>query len=159
MFFKFKNHVKSLTLFSFIILIGCQLQEPTKKHGILFLENRSAQLKLNKDNKNDVLKLIGNPHTKSVSATDDWIYIERVLTKGSYYKLGKTVVKANNVLVLTFDKYGILNEKSFLTKDDLNDLKFTKEVTGNSLSKKSFVTSFLASIKTKMYGNKKKKKF
>ena len=154
-----KFHIKFLNIVFFFILIGCQLQEPTKKHGILFLENRSAQLKLNKDNKNDVLKLIGNPHTKSVSATDDWIYIERVLTKGSYYKLGKTVVKANNVLVLTFDKYGILNEKSFLTKDDLNDLKFTKEVTGNSLSKKSFVTSFLASIKTKMYGNKKKKEF
>jgi outer membrane protein assembly factor BamE (lipoprotein component of BamABCDE complex) len=156
--FSFIKFHKNFIIIFFIILNGCQLQEPTKKHGILFLENRSEQLKINKDNKNDVLQLIGNPHTKSVNDEDDWIYIERILTKGSYHKLGQNIVKTNNVLVLTFNKYGILSQKNFLTKNDLNKLKFTKEVTGNSLSKKSFVQSFLSSIKTKMYGNKKSKK-
>ena len=113
MFF-FKNHKNVYVLFTFIFLVNCQLQEPTKNHGILFLENRSAQLKLNVNNKNDVLKLIGSPHTKSISNEDSWIYIERILTKGAYHKLGQTVVKTNNVLVLTFDKYGILKKKRFI---------------------------------------------
>ena len=82
-----KNHIKFFILFIFIFLLNCQLQEPVKNHGILFLENRSNQLKVNSNNKNDVLKLIGNPHTKSVSNEDSWIYIERVLTKGAYHKL------------------------------------------------------------------------
>ena len=100
MFF-FKNHKNIyVSLFTFIFLVNCQLQEPTKNHGILFLENRSAQLKLNVNNKNDVLKLIGSPHTKSISNEDSWIYIERILTKGAYHKLGQNVVKTNNVLVL-----------------------------------------------------------
>ncbi|MDC0937997.1 outer membrane protein assembly factor BamE [Pelagibacteraceae bacterium] len=154
MSFKFKNHINIFLVF--IILIGCQLQEPTKNHGILFLENRSKQLTINKDNQNDIIKLIGNPHTKSISDEDSWIYIERVLTKGSFHKLGRTVLKTNNVLILTFNKYGILQEKNFLNKEDLNKLRFTKKVTDSNLSKKSFVQSFLSSVKAKMYGNRGK---
>ena len=150
-----KNHLKILLLFTFIFLLNCQLQEPTKNHGILFLENRSNQLTVKVSNKNDVLKLIGNPHTKSISSDDDWIYIERVLTKGSFHKLGQNILKTNNVLVLTFDKYGILKEKNFLNKNDINKLEFSKKFTESNLSKKSFVQSFLSSVKAKMYRNRK----
>ena len=155
MFFKFKNHVKSLTLFSFIILIGCQLQEPNNNHGIVFLENRSNKLVTNKTNKNDVLKIIGQPHSKSINNINQWIYIERVLTKGSYHKLGQNVLKANNVLVLNFDKYGILKDKKFYDKNDKKLVSFSKNKTENELTKKSFVEKFLSSVKSKMYNRDK----
>ena len=148
-----KNHNK-LLLILFFILIGCKLQEPTKSHGILFLENRSNQLVVKKDNKNDVIKLFGSPHSKSFNNDDEWIYIERVLTKGSFHKLGQNVIKSNNVLVLSFNKYGIINQKKFLDQSDLNKLSFSKDITDNDLSKKSFVESFLSSVKSKMYSNR-----
>ena len=155
MFFEFKNHYKYILILFLIILNACQLQEPTKNHGILFLENRANKIKINKNNKNDVIKLIGQPHTMSMHDGESWIYIERVLSKGSYHKLGKNVLKTNNVLVLTFNKYGILIDKNLLNKNDINKMKFTKKFTENNLSKRSFVQSFLASIKAKMYGQKK----
>ena len=155
MFFKFKNHYKYIFITFFIILNACQLQESTKNHGILFLENRAKKIQINTNNKNDVIKIIGQPHTKSISDEDNWIYIERVMTKGSYYKLGKNVLKTNNVLILTFNKYGILVDKNLLNKDDINKMRFTKKITENNLSKKSFVQSFLASVKAKMYQNRK----
>ena len=148
-----KNH-NTLFLILFFILIGCKLQEPTKSHGILFLENRSNQLVVKKDNKNDVIKLFGSPHSKSFNNDDEWIYIERVLTKGSFHKLGQNVIKSNNVLVLSFNKYGIINQKNFLNQSDLNKLSFSKDITDNDLSKRSFVESFLSSIKSKMYSNR-----
>ena len=148
-----KNH-NTLLLILFFILIGCKLQEPTKSHGILFLENRSNQLVVKKDNKNDVIKLFGSPHSKSFNNDDEWIYIERVLTKGSFHKLGQNVVKSNNVLVLSFNKYGIINQKKFLDQSDLNKLSFSKDITDNDLNKRSFVESFLSSIKSKMYSNR-----
>ena len=153
MIIKSKHYINLLLLLACIILQNCKLQEPIKNHGILFLENRSKQLNVNISNKNDVIRLIGNPHTKTINQ-NDWIYIERVLTKGSYHKLGQHIVKKNNVLILTFDKYGILNNKEFLNKNDLNKLKFSKKITKNNLSQKSFVQSFLASIKSKMYRNR-----
>ena len=154
MFF-IKNHKNIFLLFIFIFLLNCQLQEPTKNHGILFLENRSNKLKVNINNKNDVLKLIGNPHTTSISNEDSWIYIERVLTKGAYHKLGRNIVKTNNVLILTFDKYGILKEKDFLNKNDINKMQFSEKITENNLSKRSFVQNLLQSVKSKMYQNRK----
>ena len=150
-----KNHIKISLLCISIFLLNCQLQEPTKNHGILLLENRSNQLKVDVNNKNDVLKLIGNPHTKSVSSEDNWIYIERVLTKGSYHKLGQNIVKTNNVLILTFVKYGILKKKDFLDKNDINKLRFSEKITENNLTKRSFVQNLLQSVKSKMYQNRK----
>ncbi len=150
-----KDHINFFLLFTFIFLLNCQLQEPTKNHGILFLENRSNQLKVKVNNKNDVLKLIGNPHTKSISNEDSWIYIERVLTKGSFHKLGQNIVKTNNILVLTFDKYGVLVQKDFLNKNDINKLEFSEKITENNLSKKSFVQNLLQSVRSKMYQNRK----
>ena len=153
MVFRYHNIFFIISFISFI-LIGCQLQEPTKTHGILFLENRSNQLTVNKHNKNDVIKLIGLPHTKSIRNNNDWIYIERVLTKGSFHKLGQNVLKENNVLYLSFDKYGILNQKKFLSQNDLNKIAFSKDITDNDLAQKSFIEKFLSSIKSKMYKNK-----
>ena len=156
MSYKFKNHffLILIIVFTFNILIGCQLQEPTKPHGILFLENRSNKLVLNSFNKNDVVKIIGNPHRKSISDEDNWIYMERVLTKGSFHKLGQNVLKTNNILVLTFNKYGVLTDKKFLNKDDLQKISFSKKITENDMSKQSFVTQFLQSLKQKMYRRK-----
>ena len=133
-------------------MTNCQVN--TKNHGILFLENRYNILAVNESNTNDVIKIVGNPHTKSISDENTWIYIERILTKGKYYKLGQNVLLENNVLVLTFDKYGILKTKRFFTKEDLNKLTFSNQVTENDLAKKSFVEKFLNSIKEKMYSNR-----
>ena len=138
----------------FFLLSNCQLQKTTKNHGILFLENRFEKLVVNKTNMNDTIKIIGSPHTKSISEKKTWIYIERVLSKGSYHKLGQNVLKKNNVLVLTFNKYGILEEKNIYDKEKLAKINFTKKITENNLSQKSFVEEFLQSIKTKMYGNR-----
>ena len=141
----------------FIILIGCKLQEPLKSHGIIYLENRSKQLTVNVSNNNDVIKTIGKPHRKEEeldSTSVTWIYFERTLTKGQYHKLGQHVLKENNVLVLSFNKYGVLTNKNFITKEAINKIKFSKKNTENRLSQKSFVKKFLQSIKQKMYGNK-----
>ena len=154
MFFKFKNHLNIVFFILFIILNGCKLQEPSKNHGILFLENRSEKLITKKSNKNDVLKIFGNPHTKSFDDENTWFYLERILTKGKYHKLGQHVIKENNVLVLVFDKYGILDSKEIFDVNDNKKLTFSKDITENKLSKQSFIESFLSSVKQKMYGNR-----
>ena len=156
MLFYFKNHFNKLLIILFIILTGCQLQEPTKSHGIVFLENRSNQLIVNKSNKNDIIKIIGQPHATSINDDNTWIYLERTLSKGKYHKLGKHVLQKNNTLVLEFDKFGILMSKKIYDINDTNKVAFSDKETKNELSKKSFVETFLSSVKAKMYGAKKK---
>ncbi len=143
-----------LYILIFLFITNCQLQKNTNKHGILFLENRFNKLTVGKSNINDTLRIVGVPHTKSIKDKMTWIYFERVLIKGRFIKLGQNVVKENNVLVLTFNKFGILEDKNFFNKEKLADIRFTKEITENNLSQKSFVQEFLQSIRTKMYRNR-----
>ena len=155
-FFKFIHFKNIFLIISFSILIGCQFQEPYKNHGIVYLKNRSEKIVVNQSNKNDIIRIIGNPHSKSINNDNSWIYIERVISKGQFHKLGQNVLKENNVLVLTFDKYGVLKDKKFLDKNDLKKISFSKDKTDNELTQKSFVEKFLSSIREKMYANRKK---
>ena len=141
MFFYFKNHIFLYLLLVSLFLTNCQLKEPLQNHGILFLKNRSDNLVINESNQNDIINTIGQPHSKSITDINEWYYIERTLTKGDYFKLGQNVLKTNNILILKFDKYGVLKEKTI----------FSEEITENELSQRSFVEKFLRSIKTKMY--------
>ncbi len=147
------NFYYNIILISFFFLFSnCQVN--TKNHGILFLENRYNKLEVSKTNSNDVLRIVGNPHSRSISDEDTWIYIERILSKGKFHKLGQNVIKENNVMLLTFDKYGLLKEKQFFNKDKIASINFTKEITVNNLSEKSFVQELLQSIRSKMYRNR-----
>ena len=154
MYLRLKKHLYFISLFFFIILLGCQIKESTNNHGILFLENRANKLKLNETNKNDVVKLIGFPHSKSIDNENEWIYIERVFVKGEFHKLGQNVLKSNNILFLEFDKYGILLNKRLFNKNDIKKIEFSKKITENDLSKKSFVEGLFSSLKSKKYGKK-----
>ena len=146
-----KHYLKIIIIISFFILTNCQLQDPIKSHGIVYLENRSKKLQINDSNKNDVIRIFGQPQIKDEIDQNTWIYIERILSKGKFHKLGRHVLEENNVLVLQFNKYGVLNNLEFFNKENMNDVSFSKMETTNELSKESFVESFLQSIKQKMY--------
>ena len=73
MYFSHKYFIRIFLITLFIILNGCQLQEPSKNHGIVFLKNRSEKISIGESNKNDVLKIIGQPHSKSIDNEDIWI--------------------------------------------------------------------------------------
>ena len=102
MLFKFKNHFFKISLLLLFILAGCQLKDPDKNHGILFLENRSKSLVLKKTNKNDIIDKLGQPHSKSFDNEDIWIYLERTLSKGKYHKLGQHVLKTKRIHVTLY---------------------------------------------------------
>ena len=84
-----------------------------------------------------------------------WIYIERTKTRGKLLKFGKNYLKKNNVLVLEFDKYGILKEKEFYDKESMKKINFVKNITVNEVRKENFVYSFLSSIRQKMQTKRK----
>ena len=157
MFFIFKiKHFKNLIYISLLfILSNCQLKDPIKGHGINFLKNRSEKISLNKSNKNDVIKVLGNPHTKSIDDENLWFYFDRKVSSGSIIKFGERDLLENNVLVLSFDKYGIVDKKEFYNKEDMKKIKYSEMNTKNPVSKQSFVASFLQSVRQKMYGKRK----
>ena len=136
-------------------LTGCQRNEVIKTHGIAYLDKREKLIIVNESNKNDTIDILGQPSSKGMTNENTWIYIERTKTRGKLLKLGRNYLKKNNVLILEFDKYGILNKKEFYDKDDMKKINFAKAITENDLKKENFVYSFLSSIRQKMGAKQK----
>ena len=143
---------KNIYLLVIILLFitGCQRNEVLRTHGIAYLEKREKLILVNKSNKNDTINVLGQPSTKGMTNNNLWIYIERTTGRGKLLKLGRNYLKKNNVLVLEFDKYGILTKKEFYNKERMNEVKFAKDVTENEILKENFIYSFLSSIRQKM---------
>ena len=150
LFIKSKHFILILTISLSFFLTHCQKNKVIKSHGIFYLENRDKLLEINSTNVNDVIKILGQPHTKSVQDKNTRLYIERTRTRGKMLKLGKNVLLNNNVLVIKFNQYGILEEKILYNKKDMNEYKFAETVTENEVVRGGFIESFLASIREKM---------
>jgi outer membrane protein assembly factor BamE (lipoprotein component of BamABCDE complex) len=152
-----RKHFKILyIIFTYIFISYCQLSPVSKTHGINFLENRAKLLTIDVSNKNDVVSNIGTPHTKSIKNDNVWVYFERKIERGKMLKLGKNVTKKNNVLVLQFDKYGVLEAKDFYDINSMNKVAYSKQGTENIVQKNSFVREFLSSLRQKMYQGRTK---
>ena len=132
------------------ILSNCSLKPVVKHHGVPFLEKKQSELIVNKTNKNDIIKILGTPSTTSKFDNDVWIYIERKQTQSKLKNLGKMKIYKNNVLVLEIDDYGILKNKKFYNKDDMEKIKVVKKTTNAVFKKNSFIYDFMSSMRQKI---------
>ena len=157
-FFKNLYHIKSFLLLLALILIfitSCRSNQVIKTHGVAYLDKREKLIIVNKSNKNDAITVLGHPATKGMTDDNLWIYIERTKTRGKILKLGRSYLKKNNVLILEFNKYGILTKKEFFDKENMKKVNFAKAITKNDVKKENFVYGFLSSIRQKMEAKKK----
>tara|TARA_B100001057_G_scaffold414336_1_gene431394 strand:+ start:274 stop:735 length:462 start_codon:yes stop_codon:yes gene_type:complete len=142
--------MKKILLLSIILLASCSLDKVVQHHGVHNLEKKQTKLKIHETNKNDIIKLIGPPSTKSTFDNDIYIYIERKTSSSRLTKLGKKKLIKNDVLVLEIDQNGVLLAKKFYNKKDMNNIDFDENITGINYSKKSFVYNFLSSLRKKI---------
>ena len=149
---------KIILIFIFLFISNCTLNKVVKHHGVHFLEKKQQNLILGNTNKNDIIKLLGPPSTKSTFDNDLWIYIERKHSESSLFKLGKQKLLVNNVLIVEINTKGLLVKKDFIDINQMNKFEFNENSTNNSFSKNSFVYDFLSSLRQKINAPIKKKK-
>ena len=142
--------MKKIILLSFIFLSSCTLNKVILHHGIHNLETKQANLKINETNKNDIFKKIGPASTASIFDKDTFIYIERKTTSSKLLKLGKKELLVNNVLVLKIDKRGILINKNFYNKNDMNQINFDEKITEINYTRNPALYSFFSSVRQKI---------
>ena len=149
--------MKYIFIFIFIFILSCTTNKVVKHHGVHFLDKKQQKLEINITNKNDIIKLLGEPSTKSSFDNDVWIYIERKISTGSIFKLGKEKLITNSVLVLEIDDLGLLANVKFYDKNTMNDIEFVSTSTDSAYKKRSFVYDFLSSMRQKINEPMKKK--
>jgi outer membrane protein assembly factor BamE (lipoprotein component of BamABCDE complex) len=137
-------------IFLSLIVSNCSFKKVVKHHGVPFLEKKQKLLVVNTTNKNDILKILGNPSTTSKFDNDVWIYIERKQTQSKLKNLGRMKIYKNDVLVLEVDDYGILKKKEFFNKDDMQNIKVVEATTEAGFKRNSFVYDFMSSMRQKI---------
>ena len=114
------------------------------------MEKKQEKLIVNKANKNDIKKILGNPSTTSKFDNDIWIYIERQQTQSDLKNLGRMKIFKNDILVLEIDKFGVLKKKDFYNKDDMEEIKIVEATTEAGFKKNSFIYEFMSSMRQKI---------
>ena len=139
----------------FIILIilintSCSFKNVVKHHGVHFLEKKQTKLKILETNTNDTKKILGYPSTKNTFDNDIWIYIERKTTVSQIQTLGKKKLLKNDVLVLEFDKKGLLIKKDFYNIKNMNKVIIAKDETDVLSKKDTFVRTIITNLRQKI---------
>ena len=142
--------MKILLLIIFLFIANCNLTKVVDNHGVHYLDKKQKNLVVNKTNRNDIIKILGPPSTKSQFNNDLWIYIEAQQKGQTLLKFGNKKLYTNNVLMLEINNKGLLAKKEFFNINDMNKLKFSENETTINYSKKSFVYDFLASMRQRV---------
>ncbi len=146
-----------LLIFLFLFTLNCSINKVSNLHGYRSMESKYEKIVPTKSNKNDLRKLIGPP--SSVSKFDEiWFYIERKQTNQSLYKLGKKKISSNNILIVEFNSLGLVENKSLLNLDDMNDLRIAEKKTKKKFSQDNFVYNLLSTLREKINAPTRRKK-
>jgi len=123
----------------------------------ILLNKNYDKIQINVTNKNDLIKIIGPPSSISTFNKNKWFYIERVKTNLSIFKLGKQKIKTNNILILEINQYGILENKSIINIDEMNNVKFIKTTTTKDFEDKNLLYDVFSSLREKINAPVRKK--
>tara|TARA_B100001564_G_C20169093_1_gene458848 strand:- start:38 stop:490 length:453 start_codon:yes stop_codon:yes gene_type:complete len=141
----------------FFLTLNCSINKVSNLHGFRFIETKYEEIKIDKTNKNDVRKIIGPP--SSVSKFDDtWFYIERKKTNQTLLKLGKKKLDKNNVLIIEFNKMGLVLNKELLNLDDMNDIKRAEAKTNKKFDQDNLLSDVLTTLREKINAPTRRKK-
>ena len=142
--------MKFLLIFFFFFIMNCSGNKISNYHGSKLLEMKYDKLQVNITNRNEVIKIIGPPASISDFNKNRWFYMERLKTNQSLIKLGKQKIKKNNVLIVDFDKKGILKNKELLNLDNMNDVKYLKSVTKKDFKNNNMLYGVFSSLREKV---------
>lgn len=148
--------MKFLIFILVLLTVSCSTNKVSKNHGYKSLETKYEKIKINVNNKNDIVNIIGPPSSKSDFNENQWLFFERRKTNQSLAKLGIKKIEKNNILVVEFNNRGILINKKILDLNKMNDIKFAKDITEKKFSQNNFIFNIFTSFREKINSASKK---
>ena len=141
--------MKFFLIFLFLFTLNCSTNKVSKNHGYISLNSKFEKIILNKTNKNDIISIIGPPSSISDFDKNKWIYIERRKTNQSLFKLGIKKINKNNILIIKFNNMGILEDKKLFNLNDMNDVKYVKNITEKEFKQNDVIFKIFSSLREK----------
>ena len=155
----FINHMKKIIIFLLLlVLTNCSTKKLVNKHGLVNLDERKNDITIGKDNKNDILLILGPPSTISSFDDNTWIYIELRKVNQSLVKLGKKRIEKNNSLIVTFNSRGLVEKIDYKDLSNMNKINVSEKITKKSYSSNSKLYGVLTSLRERINAPAKRKR-
>tara|TARA_Y100000768_G_scaffold378825_1_gene353727 strand:+ start:2413 stop:2871 length:459 start_codon:yes stop_codon:yes gene_type:complete len=133
----------------FLFIVNCSTNKVSNNHGYISLQAKFEKISVNKTNKNDIIKIIGPPSSISNFDENRWFYMQSKKENQSLIKLGIKKIKKNNILVVKFNNKGILENKKILDLDDMNQIKYVKNITEKDYKQNNTLYKIFSSLREK----------
>ena len=133
----------------FLFIVNCSTNKVSNNHGYISLQAKFEKISVNKTNKNDIIKIIGPPSSISSFDENRWFYMQSKKENQSLIKLGIKKIKKNNILVVKFNNKGILENKKILDLDDMNQIKYVKNITEQEYKQNNTLYKIFSSLREK----------
>ncbi len=151
--------MKKIIIFLLLLVVtNCSTKKLVNKHGLVNLDEKKNDIKIGKDNKNDILLILGPPSTVSSFDNNTWIYIELRKVNQSLIKLGKKKIQKNNSLTVSFDSRGLVKKIEYKDLNSMNKLKISEKITKKSYSSNSKLYGVLTSLRERINAPAKRKR-
>ena len=141
--------MKIIFIFLLLFIVNCSSKKVSNNYGYTSLQEKFEKITINKSNKNDIYKSIGPPSSISSFNENKWFYMQTTKKNRSLLKLGIKKIEKNNILIVMFDNKGILEDKKILNLDNMNDVKYVKNITEKEFKQNDMLFKILSSLREK----------
>jgi len=131
----------------FLLLSFCSPKKIENVFGVHNLLIKQKSLNLNQSNRNDILKILGEPLAKDFIDNNIWLFNET--NEGVSYFGKKYIIKSDTIIV-QFDNKGILINKQILNINQMKDLSFDEFKTASLSIDQSLFKQILSSTKKRL---------
>ena len=131
----------------FLLLSFCSPKKIENVFGVHNLLIKQKSLNLNQSNRNDILKILGEPLAKDFIDNNIWLFNE---TKEGVSYFGKKYIIKSDTIIVQFDNKGILINKQILNINQMKDLSFDEFKTASLSIDQSLFKQILSSTKKRL---------
>ena len=131
----------------FLLLSFCSPKKIENVFGVHNLLIKQKSLNLNQSNRNDILKILGEPLAKDFIDNNIWLFNE---TKEGVSYFGKKYINKSDKIIVQFDNKGILINKQILNINQMKDLSFDEFKTASLSIDQSLFKQILSSTKKRL---------
>lgn len=131
----------------FVLLSYCSPNKIKNVFGVNNLSIKQKSLILNQSNRNDILKILGEPLAKDFIDKNIWIYHE---TEEGVNYFGKKYIIKSDTVILQFNNKGILINKQISNINQMKDVLFDEFKTESLSIDQSLLKQILSSTKKRL---------
>lgn len=121
-----RQTILTITVLCTVLFATSACTKRMETHGSIVKQERLDRIKIGSHTKNDVAELLGSPSATGTFNNKRWYYFTE---KAAVRALGRSKLLEREIVIVDFDKQGVVSSLTFKSKDDAQKVNPSKKTT------------------------------